>query len=1545
MSIITPDYFNHEDLYISASLQAVVDGKLYDLTGRRYFNAELFESEGTEVQTSKNFAQNIGFGITDINIDISTSLQPIIEITFKDLYGNTMFGGNNYQNIDYSVFFAWPPPKFKFTFKGYLGRQVTYMLSLKKYDISFNSDDASYSIKGIFVPHQWGFFADLPFSFILAAHALKAKDSIINIDQPVESNPPEHNSSIQRLMEVGNEVEITTNQITDKFASLTERLLDLKSNPTAYATDSAAFELLSGSVDGEQIKGFQTLQLDRDSIEKINDDDLKRGGYSSREFVLSKVLIGTNADNLKKGPFFDKNIEDFHGNEKISNSDKDEIRNRVYSAVNSNLEEIQKEISGRRISKTYGKLNALTISRVLNQLASDSAYVMGRILEAGIKGYSEFEDIRKEGVEQDNLIARHYPLLLTEDGKEVPAKGAYGIEKSGNELDFVRTFTEAVTKGILEFQNITNVDTTAVSEDVAHPISVMELFAPKPYNGSSFNDFATDILARSAIAAWFTKNDVITDPGGKLNKDTISALIDKDIQNITTSDIRRLPSSATESVQKQQLKNFCIFWTTLLNQEGTNFSLPNGKFDKDVFDLEDYVKTNVSDIVDKTILDYEVVIEYNGQQAKINTIKTQKELKDFVDSVEDVKNKPVTMSVREALNGLFTGDLSSIDSDTMSGDHFMNNGIPYFTGAHKKERDFKTFWLAFEGEDAIRARKVLTGQGYEEGDGDENFYYIDEALKEDGESLTKAAKEFNENVFNEIVFDYQKIRFKESNRDLNENLTGFHTRGWTSTFSATEEYKESFLFRRKIKNPKFPTLSGIEVSRSHPILLVKSFFLNSDAYKNSIEIADGAIDNAVDDIAQAAITMASIYWPSLPLTPLVKRANWEASVNFVVPNERVAFDLFTGKRNGLNNNGAVEGTYQRRYIYGVCSKILELIEEIEIEDNNVVSKILGNAQEGEEIIYKQFHSLFQQWNSIVFNDDVDSDGNITNTISPGHDGLAEELMREYGSCGLGEGRGLNTIDGDSPGEYVKKAYDSANVSSRSGVFVYDFPLQRIREAGSANNAKSVRVENSIINIDALSEVRSDTTVLNVIQAICSKNNFMFIPIPGYANYLDINDIYTPKNYDGHQRVVNFFHVMFIPTPESRALKPSDTYTTPAALARSQEDLDVDALEVKYGSTQNNIVRNVQVSTQDNKVTAESVINLERLVNNENANKRVTTDCSMLNVMAGRSYTSTIDVLGNAQIFPMQFFFLRNLPMFDGLYQILNVKHTITPNNFETSMEGIRMRFFSESDYGGIFPVTIETLAELAEERGIVFGEDDADYIEPTEENATKHISDIGESLNPAFFGVFPSAEDDKATESSSLTGEVSVLKVELGPATAGFKGTKNLQTSNDLTPIVDNAGIATKEQMIQSLNYFIRDIFEPWAAWLKQKYPQLYKQVKTNSGIRTHVAGTKKTSQHLRGQAIDFNIHVTPYQEKLTINLQLFNTIMEWYRENPELKYGQLLLETRKGSGHVWIHWSYRRNGENKMERLRFADDKYMEAPMNGKNKRSRVSKADAKFL
>jgi len=73
------------------------------------------------------------------------------------------------------------------------------------------------------------------------------------------------------------------------------------------------------------------------------------------------------------------------------------------------------------------------------------------------------------------------------------------------------------------------------------------------------------------------------------------------------------------------------------------------------------------------------------------------------------------------------------------------------------------------------------------------------------------------------------------------------------------------------------------------------------------------------------------------------------------------------------------------------------------------------------------------------------------------------------------------------------------------------------------------------------------------------------------------------------------------------------------------------------------------------------------------------------------------MIGNAQVYPMQYFYINNMPMFGGLYQILKVSHSITPNNMSTTIEGIRMRFSIETQkYGGVMPVTLEDLQKLGE---------------------------------------------------------------------------------------------------------------------------------------------------------------------------------------------------------------------------------------------------------
>ena len=334
------------------------------------------------------------------------------------------------------------------------------------------------------------------------------------------------------------------------------------------------------------------------------------------------------------------------------------------------------------------------------------------------------------------------------------------------------------------------------------------------------------------------------------------------------------------------------------------------------------------------------------------------------------------------------------------------------------------------------------------------------------------------------------------------------------------------------------------------------------------------------------------------------------------------------------------------------------------------------------------HTLFHQWQSLVY---------TSNQGFVEEKDLIERLESAYG----GSHEDL-------------KGSDTNGLPD--GAFVYDFPLQRINGEGKG---KPVQVKNSIINLEPMYKINGETSVLNIIQQVCTKNNFLFVPIPGNATYLSVDDLYSPKPMTAKIDVKNFFHVLFTPTPESRSKNRNGG--TSLSLSKNHKEYSTNSFVIRYGHPDNEIVSNVQIDTDEVKNTAESIVNLQRLVDNENQNKVVTTDCSTLPVLQGRSYKMTVDMLGNAQVYPMQFMFLENSPMFGGLYQVMSVKHSITPNNFKTSVGGIRMRF--AGDYGGIYPVTLDTFEDLGKVLAPKpFTKDEKEEIKNSNSNSSTSIS-------------------------------------------------------------------------------------------------------------------------------------------------------------------------------------------------------------------------------
>jgi hypothetical protein len=1470
MAIEKPERFDIKDLYIDVKLEALVNGEPYDFTGRRHFTAGFFK-------------ENIGFGISNIRIEVNTSLQPIVEITMLDLYGNTMFGGQyNDFNVDYSSFFRWPPPKFMFTFKGYLGRPVTWILNLKQYDINFISQSGHYELKASFVPNQWGFFGDMPFLYLLAVKRLRMNRN---------GGSQTEVMSIFDLIDIGKRVEVKTLDVTKKYDGILKKLSAIQNNlALALAQDGIVSfgENINGEVDGQAVKGFENVSI-RDITQEIKlEDILIQARDAQQRDLINQFLFTKMRLSGKLGGYDEKTFSQFKS---LPETERKSEEKRCLEIIKKNVKNINEEISANILYSSKYELSQITISEVMRQIAQDSAYIMGRILEAGFKGNSNDERVgandipdrhdkrnSQESESRPRIVGQYYPLVEKE-GEELPALSEhtdgtdYGIENSGCEMDFVREFINAVVEGIVQYSNGGDEVTTATSDDgLISRVSNLEASSKNPYK-PFYNTIAENVLIRSGIAAFMTRSDDPNLPGfhdgyfdidryavTDVKQKTINQLAEEDAKNITDNMIKSMPNDDV-----MQLKMFVDFFINLFSDDGEDIFNAEGK---KAFPASQ-VTHGVDENTPESILDYKVIMKLPegktgadlNTQEKINAANLSSNY--YKTFREFILNGPIRNS---GMRGL-------VDENRLTARKLINNGLIY-TYPHNGDNDY--YILVYEGEDARKVKGLNTTPTDSEfagteinkdGSGFKGLIEITQYKDVDGKTLGRVDN-FNSYVEKGLALDYAQLK----------NIPqGFYDVG---RYGGLED---------DINFDSDDPENGLPPE------------MNALLWKK--KIVDGTPNDNKTQTRAENIVYTILYHKSSEDT-------------------RVIFGPFL--------EGA-EARNQRAYIKTICKAIKGKIKQVEKEREQVVNRVLGKAQETESIIYKQMHSMFHQWSSLAYKDVISETGDYNGSSIPENGyGIANELEELYG----GIDKHINS-----------NGLTSEDIAGKDDcTFIYDYPLQRIREA-DGSKLDTIDVKQSIISLDPLNHRNSETTVLNMIYNLCSKNNFLFMPIPGYAGYLDVKNVYKPYEGESETRIRNFFHIMFIPTPESRSMMSNKTYSAPLTFRDSdtQRDIKGEAISFTFGSVDNQVVKNVSVGTRDNKVTAESIINLQRLTDKEDNNKTVTTDCSMLNVMAGRSYMSKLDILGNSQVYPMQFYFLEKMPLFDGLYQIMKVDHTITPNDMTTSIEGIRMRFNPGSGYFSIPPVTLGTLQSLLDQRPRTNPVPDG-FVRTAEGRDINTSTQAGEDE----IGDGNSVEVVRRTDDGTDDQKVNLL-----PYIRQAQLSSRLTNMGDSGPIVDNNGpnglIAEKGGIIQCMNNFIEDILEPFAQFFKTKDPELFKKWTITSGARKYIGDEETESQHLRGQAVDSSIPFLNQSDGLINNHKLLNYIMEFYAQNPSLEYGQILMETRNtlGRPQIWVHWSYRRS-DNQKQRLRFVNDKKIQAPMNtgrgGPQVNSQLSMRDARM-
>jgi hypothetical protein len=323
-------------------------------------------------------------------------------------------------------------------------------------------------------------------------------------------------------------------------------------------------------------------------------------------------------------------------------------------------------------------------------------------------------------------------------------------------------------------------------------------------------------------------------------------------------------------------------------------------------------------------------------------------------------------------------------------------------------------------------------------------------------------------------------------------------------------------------------------------------------------------------------------------------------------------------------------------------------------------------------------------------------------------------------------------------------------------------------------------------------------------------------------------------------------------------------------------------------------------------------------------------------MEGRSYTARLETLGNSQISPMQFFYLRNHSIFEGLYQITKVSHNISSNDMTTNFEGIKMRYGGNT-YGGIQPITLddyEKASNFVKEASLEINQDtqtlDVTFDENVEPNTlNQNIGETNLLVDDSQIRTIQDNVSNIIIDNNNIIIPDSVSSYFVN--TSRFTVSSNGQE----IPNINYTGVGnfTRNQLITNMNEFIQYRIKEFAEFLNLNYPQWKNQIYITSAIRSAVVqGSSSYSQHLRGQAFDFGF-IGNRDEKLDKTHKLFNALMQFLRVN-SYSWDQILLETRN-PGSVWIHWSFSNNNSSGIHQniLRLHNDSVIFADINNSKK------------
>ena len=231
----------------------------------------------------------------------------------------------------------------------------------------------------------------------------------------------------------------------------------------------------------------------------------------------------------------------------------------------------------------------------------------------------------------------------------------------------------------------------------------------------------------------------------------------------------------------------------------------------------------------------------------------------------------------------------------------------------------------------------------------------------------------------------------------------------------------------------------------------------------------------------------------------------------------------------------------------------------------------------------------------------------------------------------------------------------------------------------------------------------------VISMLISGDNIDFRPLPAYVNYYGTNYNDTKRIMPSKTVARNLFGtflevdyqdstpkmILQYIGPQSKYLKMKDvskknkypddgmhignTVKNPLLLSQQlfmntdfSRSNRVVGFEVNFGDQAQNMFKSVQLDQSSKTPTSETFLAYEALGRSDTGSNIAQIDVNLFDLYRTYSYTCDVTMLGDVMIQPTMYFYLNNIPMFEGTYYITEVQHSIRAGQIETSFKGARI---------------------------------------------------------------------------------------------------------------------------------------------------------------------------------------------------------------------------------------------------------------------------------